>query len=164
MSHQSNLEGQLEDAKKSIKDLKKSNKQLTDTNKTLEHQNAKKSNVKSYNNGVNDSKHVAINGSSGSSQSKIVSASKQHILPDLPFNTSQQQVSKKRKKESEEVIDVEGPENYIGKNIYKKFGKKVYVGKVSKYKHPFYEIYYEEDGDKEDMEENELVQLLLPPT
>jgi hypothetical protein len=51
----------------------------------------------------------------------------------------------------------------IGREIRKSFGSHgIFIGKVTSYVHPYYQIKYYKDGDREDLTHSEVMQLLIP--
>ena len=52
------------------------------------------------------------------------------------------------------------PENFVGQRVRRKFGNGFYVGDITGYDKPFFQILYE-DGDEEEMNLTEVKRFLL---
>lgn len=56
--------------------------------------------------------------------------------------------------------DVNNPQNFVGQRVRRKFGNDFYVGDITDYDKPFFQILYE-DGDEEEMNLTEVKRFLL---
>ena len=59
------------------------------------------------------------------------------------------------------TVDLNNPQNFIGRRIKKKFGNDYYVGDITEYDKPYFHVLYE-DGDEEDLNLNQVKKFLIP--
>ena len=56
--------------------------------------------------------------------------------------------------------DVNNPDNFVGQRVRKKFGNDFYLGDITGYDDPYFQILYE-DGDEEEMNLNQVKRFLV---
>ena len=56
--------------------------------------------------------------------------------------------------------DVNNPQNFIGRRVRRKFGETFYIGNITDYDKPYFNVLYE-DGDEEDMNLKEVQRFLI---